>query len=351
MSTKIVKILAIDGGGIRGVIPALILSEIEQRTQKPISELFDLIAGTSTGGILTLGLSAPDASGRKPRYRAADLAELYVREGREIFFEPRLFRIAGILDDLFEETYSFKGIERLMKQYFGETELKDALVNTLVTSYDLEQRATFIFKSRLARERPDAENFLMRDVARSTSAAPTYFEPKLVKRGDGRMALVDGGVFANNPAALAYAEAKEIYDTDGFSTRGITFKDLADEGVPPREIVEPFYLLSLGTGTSQKPIKYEKAKGWGLVNWVRPIIDIMMQGSSDSVHYQMRQLLPPHIDGTDRYTRLNVENIAKEHISMDNAKPENLEALQGYAREFINKQTRRIDEVCRILTS
>jgi patatin-like phospholipase/acyl hydrolase len=348
MSSKTVKILSIDGGGIRGLIPALILAEIEKRTLQPISSLFDLIAGTSTGGILGLGLTVPDGAGA-PKFSALDLAKLYGEHGEQIFYEPKLFKFLGVLDDLFEETYGYEGIEKILLKFFGDTKLSESLTRVLITSYELESRRTFIFKSRLAKSKPDTEDFSMREVARSTSAAPTYFEPNQVKRGDIELALIDGGVFANNPATLAYCEAKEIFDTGDFKETGKNMRDFSGDAVAAREILEPFYMLSLGTGYSHEPIKYEKAKNWGLVQWARPVISIMMQGSSDSVHYQMRQLLPEKMDGTARYNRLDVTNMKPEHIAMDNAKPENIKQLRKYANDYIEKSSRRIDEVCRIL--
>ncbi len=348
MSSNTVKILSIDGGGIRGIIPALILAEIEKRTLQPISSLFDLVAGTSTGGILGLGLTVPDETGA-PKYTALDLAQLYGEHGETIFYEPKAFKFLGVLDDLFEETYSFKGIEKILQQYFGETKLSESLTRVLITSYELESRRTFIFKSRLAKSNPDAEDFPMKEVARSTSAAPTYFEPNQVTRGDIELALIDGGVFANNPSTLAYCEAKEIFDRGDFKESGRNLRDFSGDAVQAREILEPFYMLSLGTGYAHEPIKYKKAKNWGLVQWARPVISIMMQGSSDSVHYQMRQLLPEKMDGTARYNRMDITNMRPEHIAMDNAKPENIVQLKKYATEYIERSSRRIDEVCRIL--
>lgn len=349
MATDKIKILSIDGGGIRGIIPALILAEIEERTGQPVSSLFDLIAGTSTGGILSLGFTVPDENG-KAKYSAKDLANLYGEHGEKIFYEPKAFKFLGVLDDLFEETYSVKGIEKILQQYFGDTKLSESLTRVLITSYELETRRTFIFKSRLARLNAAQEDFPMTEVARSTSAAPTYFEPNLVERGDNPLALIDGGVFANNPSTLAYCEAKEIFDTNGFKEAGQKMRDFAGDAVQARDILEPFYMLSLGTGYSHEPIQYKKAKKWGLVQWARPVLSIMMQGSSDSVHYQMRQLLPEKMDGTARYNRLDITNIAPEHIAMDNAKPKNIAALKNYTTEYIKKKSRTIDEICRILT-
>jgi patatin-like phospholipase/acyl hydrolase len=110
------KILSIDGGGIRGLIPALLLAETEKKTRKPISETFDLVAGTSTGGILALGLAKPNKKG-KPKYSAKVLAKLYAEHGKEIF-ERSLWKGITSVGGITDEVYSQKGIESLLKKYF-----------------------------------------------------------------------------------------------------------------------------------------------------------------------------------------------------------------------------------------
>ncbi|MDF5717205.1 MAG: patatin-like phospholipase family protein, partial [Rhizonema sp. NSF051] len=132
------KILAIDGGGIRGIIPAMILAEIEKRTLKPISSLFDLIAGTSTGGILALGLTKPgfiealDGS-PIPEYSAENLLQIYLEYGVEIFYEPFLERILGPIEDIFiQPKYSSEGREEILRQYFGNAPLENNLKEVFV---------------------------------------------------------------------------------------------------------------------------------------------------------------------------------------------------------------------------
>ncbi len=218
---EVVKILAIDGGGIRGVIPAMILERLEQLTGKATHELFDLIAGTSTGGILALGLTAPNPAG-EARYSAHDLVELYFSEGRTIFPQPLWRRVPGfgLAADVMDEKYPAAGIEDVLERYFGDTMLSEALTDVLVTSYAIERRTPFFFKSRHAstEDRRATHDFAMRDVARSTSAAPTYFEPAVVNAARAERqdyyALVDGGVFANNPSLCALAEAKTMLGAD-----------------------------------------------------------------------------------------------------------------------------------------
>jgi patatin-like phospholipase/acyl hydrolase len=173
---SVLKVLAIDGGGIRGVIPAMILSAIEERTKASTCKLFDLIAGTSTGGILALGLAKPSAQDEyMPEYKAADLAELYEKEGKRIFDRSLWHRIIA-LDNLIDEKYDAAGLEAVLREYFGDTPLSKAVTETLVTSYELETRQPWFFARHKARKDPTYD-FPMRFVARATSAAPTYFEP------------------------------------------------------------------------------------------------------------------------------------------------------------------------------
>jgi predicted acylesterase/phospholipase RssA len=183
------RVLSIDGGGIRGIIPALVLAEVESRTGRRAAELFDLVAGTSTGGILACALTRADPQS------AAELVELYRTEGPKIFRRSlgQRVRSAG---GLLEEKHDDAALDDALSRYLGSRRLSDATTRVLVTAYDLQGRQPYFFKSwREDRDGP------LRVVARATAAAPTYFEP--VEYG-GR-SLIDGGVFATNPAMCAYA--------------------------------------------------------------------------------------------------------------------------------------------------
>src|SRR4028119_1295248 len=133
------KLLSIDGGGIRGIIPAMILAEIEARTGKRSAEMFDLVAGTSTGGILALGLTKPGQGG-EPQYSAKRLVELYETEGEKIFDRPTWHRIHSV-GGLAEEKCPSKGIEDVTREYFGDVRLAEALTEVLITAYEIEGRA------------------------------------------------------------------------------------------------------------------------------------------------------------------------------------------------------------------
>lgn len=319
------RILAIDGGGIRGVIPAVLLAEMERRTGKRVFQLFDLLAGTSTGGILSVGLTMRESpASDAPKFRARDLLGLYEDEGKEIFRRTvwQAIRSGGGLAD---EKYPNAGIESVLRKYFEDAELKNALTEILVTTYDLETRSPHFFKRARARASED-RNYRIRDVARATAAAPTFFEPVQVfpVRGGAPRPLIDGGVFVNNPALCAYAEA--IHNR-----------------TPSDEIL----LVSLGTGMPTRPIPFEKAKDWGQLGWARPVMNVMMDGMSDAVDYQLRQLLPP-IGGRIRYYRFDVGLKIEPLEEIDRADPENIQGLKEAAESLLAdpERARQFDEVC-----
>lgn len=311
------KVLSIDGGGIRGLIPAIVLAEIEARTGRPVCELFDLIAGTSTGGILACALTAPaPGDPARPRYSAAELSGLYEEEGPRIFSRSLLKRIFSV-EGLTDERYESDGLDRALERYLGDARLADALTPVLVTAYDLERRSAFFFRSSRARTDPRRYDFAMADAARATAAAPTYFEPVAVLAADGaEYPLVDGGVFATNPAMCAYAEVLR----------------------EPEAEVE--LVASLGTGEHTRPIPYPEARGWGQLQWARPVLDAVFDGVADTVDFQLSRLLP-----AGGYVRLQTElRLASDDL--DDATPGNLARLREEAERLIAARDADIDRLC-----
>lgn len=319
------RVLSIDGGGIRGVIPALVLAEIEERTGRPIAESFDLVAGTSTGGLLALGLTMPGDDGR-PRYSAADLVQLYLDEGSRIFSRSLWRRVTG-LENLIEEKYPSEPLEDVLQGRFGQARLSEALVPLLVPSYEIERRTPFFFKSHRAVEETEYD-YPMWQVARATAAAPTYFEPERidVDGPEGYWALVDGGVFANNPAMCAYVESQD------------------------RRFFEPdddVVLLSLGTGELTRRIPHEEATGWGLAQWAQPMMGVVFDGVSDAVDYQLRTVLGRN-PGRGGYWRLQVE-LDEGSDDLDDASRTNLRVLQLKAERLLRDARDDLDAVLPLL--
>ena len=322
-----IRILSIDGGGIRGIIPAMVLAELERKAGRPICTLFDLIAGTSTGGILALALTKGDTSGR-PQYSAAQLIELYEKEGRTIF-SPGWHRwpIIGFLYDLFFVRYSARHIDRVLLKYFGDTRLSEALVPLLITAYELHKRDPWLFKSERAKREAD-HDFPMRVAARATAAAPTYFPPlKLHAPAPWHWyGLVDGGVYAQNPAMSAYVEAHTTYPES-----------------------RDFIIASLGTGQTKQPIEYRSARRWGLAGWARPILDVVFDGVSDTVDYELDRLLPPG-DGSKRHYRFQA-TIDESVAAMDDPSPANLERLKAVGTQIIAENDAALTTLAATLTA
>ncbi len=308
-----VKVLSIDGGGIRGLIPALLLAEIERRTGRPTAEMFDLIAGTSTGGILACGLTRPGPDGR-PLHSAEALAELYRSEGPKIFDRSLRKRITSA-EGLIDERYDDAALNATLAAYLGEARLKDALTDILVTAYDVKDRFAFFFRSSRARS-DDSYDFSMAAAARATSAAPSYFEPVEVTDAAGARTypLIDGGVYAINPAMCAYAEVV------GAS---------ADISV----------LAALGTGSYTRSYDIDALRGWGRLEWAQPLLDIVFDGVADTVDFQATTL------SRGRYRRLQAE-LRYASDALDDAGEANLRRLEGDAERLIAERSQDIEALC-----
>ena len=154
------RILSIDGGGLRGIVPVLILQEIQRLLGgKPIHEMFDLIAGTSTGGLIAAGLTVSN-DGANPLYTLQDLEEIYCLRGGEIF--PVRSGLRSTLDNitsLWNPEYSENGISEVLNDLLGERRLMDCLTPLLVTAYDLKHNEPLLFKSRTASIDPEVNAF------------------------------------------------------------------------------------------------------------------------------------------------------------------------------------------------
>ncbi len=315
--TKLTRILSIDGGGIRGIIPGQVLVALEEKLKTldnnpdaKIADYFDLIAGTSTGGILTcIYLCPSEKNPKRPRFSAKEAVDLYLERGDEIFdisFWHKVRSGGGITDEKYDEAE----LEEALNDYMGSLMIKDLLKPSLITSYDIKNRKAHFFKSHRAKKDP-GYNFLVKEAARATSAAPTFFEVARVKSElNITYPLIDGGVFVNNPTLCAYAEAR-TQKLDSFRN-----KPKAAE----------MMILSIGTGNVDEPYYYKKAKNWGAIQWIVPIIDIMMSGVAETVHYQLNQIYDA-VGKPDQYLRISPE-LGDASSAMDDASMKNLKALK-----------------------
>ena len=339
---KLIRILSIDGGGIRGILPGKILVALEEKLQRKtknpdvrIADYFDLIAGTSTGGILTCALLCPDEKNpHRPRYSAKNAVELYLKNGSEIFSVP-LWKRFQSFDGIKDEKYDSANIEAVLKKYFGDLHLSELLKPCLITAYDVKRGKPTFFRQHRALDRASdgnlAYDFFVREVARATSAAPTYFEVAMANSLSGvAYPLIDGGVFANNPALCAFAEATQYYSKE---TDKLTAQEM--------------FIFSIGTGATDKSYEYKKVKDWGVIEWIKPVLDIMMDGTSKTIDYQLTQIYEA-IGRGHQYVRINpMLNEAKS--DMDDASEKNLKALAADGIENAEKNDQVLEKVTDML--
>jgi len=326
-------ILSIDGGGIRGIIPGQVLLHTEKLLQqitgdpnRRIADHFDLIAGTSTGGILSCAYLMPDKDGR-PLYDAPEVVKIYFERGQEIFDNNWLHRISS-LGGVKDEKYQIDGLEKALEDYFGDTKLDQLLKPTLITAYDIRRRRALFFTQHDAHK--PASNFYVKDVARATSSAPGYFQVARVRSMSRELyPLIDGGVFANNPAMCAYAEVRKASKKNN---EKVGAADMA--------------LLSLGTGFACHSYKHKDAEHWGLAEWMVPLVDIMMSGVSETVDYELTQLFDT-TDKPEQYLRINGE-LKGQDDSMDNVEPENFKALEKFGNRLFKKNKDKIEAFLRM---
>jgi patatin-like phospholipase/acyl hydrolase len=326
------KILSIDGGGIRGILPGQVLVSLEKKLQKKsgnanarLTDYFDLFAGTSTGGILTGLYLCPDNNG-KPKYSASDAVELYSQHGGSIFKKKRF-----TLDGLIEETYDASELETLLKGYLGDVTLDKLVKNCMITAYDIaDRRATFFTNFP---NTPATENYKLRDVCRATSAAPTYFEPaNITSLGGVTSTFVDGGVFANNPSLCAYSEIRTQFPD-------LTAKDMI--------------IVSLGTGTVKTTYSFDETKNWGKVKWIQPIIDIMMGGSSEVTEFHMQKMFEAvkmvNASTHQQYFRIAPASLDPKHSDMDDASAGNINYLMDLGAKTAQDNDSQLEAIADML--
>jgi uncharacterized protein len=285
------RILSIDGGGIRGLIPAIILDRIELQTGKRICDLVDLIAGTSTGGIIAAGVAGGIAM--------SELRTLYRRKG-SVIFSKGFGKVVSSLGGLADEEYSAAGLEACLKELLGDRKLSEVAIDVLITSCDLAGQPV-MFSRRRARRSP-AYDFFLRDVARATSAAPSYFPPAEITAvgADLTLNLVDGGLAANQPAMCALADA-------------LRAKTPLDE----------ISVVSIGTGFSPQPMSLSQARRCGLLNGARGIIRLALDGPGAATDYQCEASLE------DRYYRL--QPMLARPVAMDAVDADSMALLEDTA--------------------
>ncbi|KAF7046315.1 hypothetical protein CFC21_055348 [Triticum aestivum] len=343
---SIVTVLSIDGGGVRGIIPGTILAFLEEKLQEfdgpdaRISDYFDVMAGTSTGGLVTAMLTAPNADGR-PLFAAKDINHFYMEHCPNIF-PPVSKGPFGLFKSMTGPKYDGEHLRSVIKEMLGDTRVDQTLSNIVIPTFDIKLLQPTIFSTYDAMK-DVSKNALLSDVCIGTSAAPTYlpghhFETKDEDGKPRAFNLIDGGVASNNPTLLAMTDvSKQILmgNPDFFPIKP------ADYG--------KFMILSLGTGAAKIEEKFDVAQcsKWGVLGWLynrgaTPIIDSFSQASTDLVDIHASVLFQA-LHCEKRYLRIHDDGLNGETASVDVSTPENLNRLVDIGKSLLKRQVCKVN--------
>ncbi|KAL2906220.1 Patatin-like protein 1 [Bienertia sinuspersici] len=346
---SLITILSIDGGGIRGIIPGVMLEFLESKLQEldgkdaRLADYFDFVAGTSTGGLITAMLTAPNKNNR-PLYAAEEIVPFYLKHSPKIFPQPSgLFGSIGTLVKMLRgPKYDGEYLHNLLREQLGEIRLHQMLTNVVIPTFDIKNLQPVLFSTY---EVPVAKELdaLMSDICIGTSAAPTFLPAHYFKNEDDKgnireFNLIDGGIAANNPTLVAITEVtKEVVkgNPDYFPIKATDRERLM--------------VISLGTGTDKVDYKYnaEKASKWGIVSWLyddgsSPLLDAFDQAKADMIDFHTAVAFDAY-HSSHNYLRIQDDTLTGISASMDVATEENLENLVKIGKTLLKKPVSRIN--------
>jgi uncharacterized protein len=321
-------ILTIDGGGIRGVVPLYLLDRLEQelrvRLQDPklyLSHCFHVLSGTSTGAIITAGLSMPEGEGSQPLYDVHYILRAYLSAGQKIF-RASTWESFKSLGGLKSSKYSPAALEKYLDFFFKDRAMSDLLHSNLVVAYDLAARKPFIFSGGAYFEQSP---FLVKDALRASTSAPIYFTPASVKDAHGNThSLIDGGVIAN-------------------SSTLVLLENLLHSGCIDANTELTW--LSLGTGYTKIAFSAEDLDG--AFSWLFPLLDIINTGSVNNVVDQTASILRALVPNA-RFIRISpaLKNASND---LDDVSAENLAALQEAGAVYIKEHPEEWETLIQLL--
>ncbi|MDT3696627.1 MAG: CBASS cGAMP-activated phospholipase [Ignavibacterium sp.] len=297
--SKNYKILSLDGGGIKGVFTLGVLSQFENFLGKPINNYFDLVVGTSTGGIIALGLGKG--------FSANDLLEFYTKMGCDIFSGNRLL---NALKHWGFSKYKNEILRKYLEEKFGETKLGESKIRLVIPSQNLDNGELNLFKTAHHNDFKNDYKLKMSEIALATSAAPSYFP---VFKATNGLYLVDGGLYANNPIAIAAVEAVGILNW------------------PSSNIC----ILSIGCTHEAIDIQTAKKYSFGKGYWASNSLKLIMKGQSSAA-------LGMAVHLTNRNVVRIDETVAKGKFSLDSIS--GIENLKGLGYDKGKKEFQNIKE-------
>jgi len=318
------RILSIDGGGIKGIVPAVVLLHLEKllkhlsnNQNSRIYDYFDLFSGASTGAIIIAGLLSPDKDNR-PKYSPEEILDLYLENGH-IIFNSSLFQEIKSVSGIVNVKYDPEGLESVFEKYFGKSELKNLIKPSLIPVYDLSRGKNYFFRQQKALTSP-RHNFYVKDLLRGATSALSYFPPAQISTVNGleNRCFIDGGVFANNPALSAYAEFR-------YHNSNLHAKDTM--------------MLSLGTGRKTTNLDCEVTANWGAAEWLYQGSYLTSNAVASASDYQLNAVY----DNKPNYLRLDASFDDEQSSSMDNTDKEYLDYLISLGESIVKEKQSEIN--------
>ncbi|CAM0874007.1 unnamed protein product [Alopecurus aequalis] len=349
---RLITVLSIDGGGIRGLIPSTILACLESKLQEldgpdaRIADYFDVIAGTSTGALVASMLAAPGED-KRPLFAAKEINKFYLENGPKIFPQSRysfLTPVTNLFGAVMGPKYNGKFLHDKIKSLTNDVTMADTVTNLIVPTFDIKVLQPIIFNTYEAKMDP-LKNAHLSDICISTSAAPTFFpahffkiQDPLGKVPDREYHLVDGGVAANNPTMAAMSMiTKEVLCRNPDFNHG-----------KPAEYGN-YLIISIGTGSPKQAEKYtapDCAK-WGIRQWLidgsfNPLIDIFAHASADMVDIHAAVLFKA-LRVEKNYLRIQEDSLLGHTASVDIATKKNMEELIEIGEKLLKKKVARVN--------
>jgi len=334
------RILSIDGGGVRGLVAAIVLEALDAEFRAAgktcaVSECFDLIAGASSGAIIAAALAMPGTDG-DGGFTPSQIRRVFETEARRIF-PQRYFTglpIIGRLPQLFGPLYRPDGLAGVLRKYFGDVVFASANRNIMIPVYSIDPRDIVLFKGGPRYEADDEASayslIRLRDAIMGSTAAPTFFPPHRIETPDGARSwtAIDGSVYINDPAMAAVAEAKRLF---------------------PGEAV---HVVSLGTGRQTRNYPFDEARHWGFSQWISPtgrfrtpLISAIHDGQARTVNRQLMYLLG------ERYVRFDYRlERGRGSDRIDDASKRNLNRLTRGAMEMVEATRPALRDLARTLS-
>ncbi|XP_027906059.1 patatin-17-like [Vigna unguiculata] len=311
---NILTVLSIDGGGIRGIIPATVLDYLEKalKGKDPNADLahyFDVIGGTSTGGLITAMLATPSHDDpTRGAFTPAQIVEFYKQNGPHVFNSSRPGN---------GPQFDGEFLHNITREVLKDTRLNQTLTNVVIPAFDLKRQKPVIFSNYKLEDAPYL-NALLSDICISTSAEPTQLPPYYFVNDGVEFNMIDGGVAARNPTQA-------------------TISEVLQHNEYPKIL-----LLSLGTGAEKyvenPDFDARSAANWTILNWAFVANDMLGRASSAITEYYLASLFsgfqPPH----STYLRIDEHDLNHDFSNSVNVTKENLEGLEKTGQQLLQEK-------------